>query len=35
MNEKDKPTLEELLEKINGDNPHDEQVTDRQGKELL
>lgn len=30
-----KPTLEEILRKVDGDNPHEEQISDTQGKELL
>jgi hypothetical protein len=30
-----KPTLDDLIDKINGANPHEEQLPDTQGKELL
>ncbi|MCA1064704.1 hypothetical protein QTG56_24140 (plasmid) [Rossellomorea sp. AcN35-11] len=30
---KNKPTLEGLLNKVNGENPHPEQIPDEQGKE--
>jgi hypothetical protein len=34
MNTK-KPTLDDLIDQINGDNPHDEQLPDTQGKEII
>lgn len=35
MSEKKKPTLEELLEKCNGENPHPEIFPDTQGREEI
>jgi hypothetical protein len=35
MRKKEKPTLEDLLDKVNGDNPHEEQIPDTQGKEQI
>lgn len=32
---KKKPTLEEFIDKIDGENPHEVQIPDTQGKEIL